>query len=153
MPLNKDLRAFVELLNSNGVEYVIVGAFALAWHGYPRYTGDLDVLVRPGVTNGERLMRVLREFGFGEIGISADDFAVEGSVIQLGFPPNRIDLLTGISGVAFDEVWEHRETGTVDGLAVPLIGRRELIRNKQSTGRARDLGDVEELSKRPPKTR
>jgi hypothetical protein len=127
MRISKDLREFIALLNSNAVEYLVVGAFAVAWHGYPRYTGGLDILVRSGEQNAERLPIALEQFGFGSLGLDAATFAVEGAVVQLGVRPNRIDLLTSISGVSFEEAWEARECGT--------------------TGRAKDLGDVEELGK------
>jgi hypothetical protein len=106
MPLNKDLREFIELLNLNEVEYLVVGAFAVAFHGFPRYTGDLDLLVRPTGENADRVLRTLSQFGFGNAGIKAADFQSPGMVIQLGVQPNRIDLLTAISGVGFDEAWK-----------------------------------------------
>jgi hypothetical protein len=148
MPLNKDLREFVALLNSNGVEYLVVGAFAVAFHGFPRYTADLDLLVRPAAENAERVMRALSEFGFGSLDIQASDLQSPGRVIQLGVQPNRIDLLTAISGVSFDEAWARRSPGKLDGMEVQFIGRDALIRNKESTGRQKDLGDAEELRKR-----
>jgi hypothetical protein len=148
MPLNSDLREFIALLNSNEVEYLVVGAFAVGFHGYPRYTGDLDILVRPTATNAERVLRVLSQFGFGNIGVGAADLEVPEYVIQLGVNPNRIDLLTTISGVTFEEAWNARCDADLDGVPVHFIGAAELIRNKESTGRARDLGDAEELRKR-----
>ena len=152
MPLNRDLREFVELLNSNGVEYLVVGAFAVAWYGYPRFTADLDILVRPDGSNAARVMGALRRFGFGSLGIEASDLIATGQVVQLGVKPNRIDLLTSISGVDFEEAWQGRMEGTLDGVPVTYIGRTALIRNKESTGRAKDLGDAEELRKRAPGT-
>jgi hypothetical protein len=148
MPLTKDWREFIELLNSNGVEYLVVGAFAVAYHGFPRYTGDLDLLVRPTAANAERVMRTLSEFGFGNVGIHAADLCSPGVVVQLGVAPNRIDLLTAISGVSFDEAWATCNDAELDGTATRFIGRQELIRNKLQTGRAKDLGDAEELRKR-----
>lgn len=150
MPLNKDWREFLELFNSNRVDYLVVGAFAVAFHGYPRYTADLDLLVRPTAQNAERVMRALSEFGFGSLGIRAADLCTPGMVVQLGVQPNRIDLLTAISGVNFDEAWEARKTAELDGLPTQFIGRAELLRNKEQTGRAKDLGDAEELRKRFP---
>ena len=148
MPLNKDLREFIELLNSNGVEYLVVGAFAVAFHGFPRYTADLDILIRPTEENADRVMRALAQFGFGKAGIQAADFRSPGMVIQLGVQPNRIDLLTAISGVGFDEAWATRSEAEIEGLPTQFIGRLSLLRNKESTGRAKDLGDAEELRKR-----
>lgn len=150
MPLSKDLREFLALLNSNEVEYLVVGAFAVAYHGYPRYTGDLDLLVRASEQNAERLLRALSEFGFGALGITKEDLLSAGNVIQLGVQPNRIDILSSISGVGFDDAWATRQEGSLDGLAVKFIGRDALIRNKRATGRAKDQGDAEELNKRTP---
>ena len=145
MPLPKDWRAFIESLNSNGVEYLVVGAVALAHHGYPRYTGDLDILIRSSETNGRRLEAALEAFGFGQLGLAAGDFIRPERVIQLGVAPNRIDLLTSITGVSFDEAWAGRSPAEVDGVPVNFIGRAELIRNKRSTARARDRADVSSL--------
>lgn len=148
MPLNKDLREFVALLNSNEVEYLVVGAFAVAYYGYPRYTGDLDLLYRASEQNVQRILKVLTEFGFGSLSIRAEDLLCAGKVIQLGVNPNRIDLLNSISGVSFEDAWADRQDGNLDGVATQFIGWRALIRNKQSTGRSKDLGDVDELKKR-----
>jgi len=148
MPLNRDLREFIELLNSNEVEYLVVGAFAVAFHGFPRYTADLDLLVRPTAENADRVLRALSEFGFGKLGIEVADLCSPGMVVQLGVKPNRIDLLTAISGVSFDEAWDTRSEAKLDGISTQFIGRAALLRNKEQTGRARDLGDAEELRKR-----
>jgi len=147
MQISKDLREFIALLNSNAVEYLVVGAFAVAWHWYPRYTGDLDILVRRGEQNATRLLAALGQFGFGSLDLNTSTFAADGVVVQLGVQPNRIDLLTSISRVSFEEAWAAREYGALDGVDVAFIGREALIRNKKSTGRAKDLGDVEELGK------
>lgn len=151
MPLNKDLREFLELLNSNAVDYLVVGAFAVAFHGFPRYTADLDLLVRPTGDNAQRLLRVLSQFGFGGLEICAEDFQAPGRVIQLGVIPNRIDLLTAISGVSFEDAWATRKKGELDGVSTQFIGREALLRNKESTGRAKDLGDAAELHRRQPR--
>jgi hypothetical protein len=148
MPLSKDLREFIELLNSNGVEYLVVGGFAVAHHGFSRYTADLDFLVRASDGNSHRVVAALADFGFGSLGIQAEDFQSPGKVVQLGVPPNRIDIITSISGVSFDEAWVSRTSGMLEGLATQFIGREALIRNKESTGRAKDLGDADELRKR-----
>jgi hypothetical protein len=150
MLLNKDLREFVESLNSNKVEYLVVGAFAVAWYGYPRFTADLDILIRPNEGNAARMLEALRQFGFGSLGIDLGDLTAPGHVIQLGVKPNRIDILTSISGVSFEEAWADRIQGSLEGIPVTFIGRTALIRNKESTGRAKDLGDAEELRKRGP---
>jgi len=148
MPLSKDLREFVELLNANKVEYLVVGAFAVAYYGVPRYTADLDLLLRASEENSQRALRALSQFGFGTLEIESRDLQEPNKVIQLGVSPNRIDLLTSISGVSFEEAWSSRERGNLDGVAVDFIGRSALIRNKEQTGRTRDRGDAEELRKR-----
>lgn len=152
MPLTKDWREFIELLNSNGVDFLIVGAVAVAWHGHPRFTGDIDILVRPTQANAECVVGVLRQFGFSQLGITPDDMAHPDRIIQLGYPPNRIDLLTSISGVPFDEAWAGKIQGEMDGVSANFIGVDDLIRNKEATGRGKDLGDAIVLRKRRPKT-
>jgi hypothetical protein len=145
IPLPKDLREFIGLLNSNRVEYVVVGAFALAFHGRPRYTGDLDLLIRPSRENAERLEKVVATFHFASLGLTASDFAEPGQIVQLGRPPNRIDLITSLTGVDFDEVWETRIPSSIEGLPTSFMSRECLIRNKKATARAQDLADVEAL--------
>jgi hypothetical protein len=144
MKLNSDLREFIALLNSNSVEYLVVGAFAVAFHGYTRLTGDLDILMRPTPENANRILRAIAEFGFESLRITLDDLQTPGFVVQLGFSPNRIDIITTLSGVGFDEAWAGRCEANIDGIPTRYIGRSELIRNKEATGRARDLGDVDE---------
>jgi hypothetical protein len=145
MRLPADWRAFIELLNSNGVEYLVVGAVALAHHGYPRYTGDLDILIRNSTENAKRLESVLAAFGFAALGLETADFLAPERVIQLGVVPNRIDLLTSITGVSFDEAWAGRIHATLDGMPVNFIGRQALIQNKRMTGRSKDDADLEAL--------
>jgi hypothetical protein len=145
MPLPEDWRAFIESLNSNGVEYVVVGAVALAHHGFPRYTGHLSVLVRNSTDNCKRLESALAEFGLAALGLKAADFADSYRVIQLGVPPNRIDLLTSLTGVTFDEAWASRVEAVVGETRVNFIGREALILNKRLTGRAQDRADLEAL--------
>jgi hypothetical protein len=150
MPISSDFREFIELLGLEKVEYLVVGAYAVAWHGHPRYTGDLDLLVRPSADNAGRVVNALHAFGFGSLGLKAADFTVPGMIVQLGFPPNRIDLLTSITGVNFDDAWNGRMTGAIGGVEVPMIGLSELLRNKESTGRTKDEADAQELRKRSP---
>jgi len=145
MPLPEDWRAFIESLNSNGVEYVVVGAVALAHHGIPRYTGDLDILVRNSPDNAKKLEEALAGFGLASLGLRADDFVDSYRVVQLGVPPNRIDLLTSITGVSFDQAWAGRVEAVVERTRVNFIGREELIQNKRLTGRAQDKADLEAL--------
>ena len=151
MQLSKDLREFVELLTSNKVEYLVVGAFAVAWHGYVRFTADIDFLIRPDPANAELVVKTLRDFGFASLGVSREDLIEPGRIVQLGVKPNRIDLITSIAGVTFEEAWASRVAGTLDGLPVAYIGREALIRNKESTGRPQDVGDAHRLRQRAPR--
>lgn len=145
MRLQRDLREFIELLNSESVEFAIVGGWALGFHGYPRYTQDLDILIRATPENTVRLEIAIQRFGFGSLGLAAHDFLASGQVIQLGQPPNRIDLLTSLTGLSPSEIWESIEPGELDGLPVFFLNRSALIKNKKATGRPRDRADVEEL--------
>jgi hypothetical protein len=145
MNLQKDLREFVELLTELDVHFLVVGAFAVAYHGYARYTADIDLFVERSAQNADRLLQAVSQFGFGEIGLTKEDFLCEDQVIQLGVAPNRIDLMTHISGVAFAEAWESRELGEIGDLRLPFISRDMLKRNKAASGRAQDLADLEHL--------
>ena len=145
MAHNQDWLEWLESLNASGVEYVIVGAVALAHHGWVRYTGDLDVYVRPSVANAERVIAALRRFGFGSLNVTVADLSAPDRVIQLGFPPSRIDLLTAIDGVSWDEAWQNAVVGEYAGVAVRFISRSDLVRNKRSTGRPQDNADADRL--------
>jgi len=146
MSLSVDLREFIGLLNSHGVEYVIVGAHSLAFHGRPRYTGDLDILVRPSAENAKKIATVLVEFGFAESDFKSSDFVEPGQIIQLGRIPNRIDLLTGISGVATGAAFETRIPTELAGVPVFMLSKDLLIQNKRAVGRPQDLADLDALS-------
>jgi|SRR5450432_1090611 len=139
MPLSKDLSEFLALLNSNEAEYLVVGAFAVAYHGFPRYTADLDLLIRPTFENAARTIQVLAQFGFGSLGIQPADLQTPGMVVQLGVQPNRIDLLTGISGVTFEEAWASRRQAELEGTAVQIIGRAALLLRQGAARRARTI--------------
>lgn len=145
MKLEEDLREFVELLNSLDVRYIVVGAYALAYHGHVRYTADIDLFIERSQENADRLMQAMNKFGFGQLNFTSSDFMEDNQVIQLGVSPNRIDLLTFLSGVSFDEAWTTREPGEIDGLNVPFISREMLKRTKAATGRQQDLADLEQL--------
>ena len=144
MQLSADLREFIGLLNSQDVEYVIVGAHSLAYHARPRYTGDLDILIRPVPANADRLLSVLRDFGFSAVTEEAD-LTRPGHVIQLGRAPHRIDLLTSLSGVTLDDAFSTKISASVDGLPVFILAKEFLIRNKRAVGRPQDLADLAEL--------
>lgn len=143
--LSRDFREFVESLNANGVEYLVVGGYAMAMHGRPRHTGDLDVWIDHRAENASRLILALREFGFGDVGLSVDDFTTPDQVVQLGYPPFRIDLLTSIDGVDFRQAWARRERLEHDGLPINFIGLDDLKANKRASGRPRDMDDLENL--------
>ncbi len=150
MSLYKDLREFIELLNSHGVEYLVVGAHCLAFHGVARTTGDLDFFVRVSPENAQRLADVVKDFGFASTGLSSDDFMDADQVIQLGVAPYRIDVLTGIDSVGFDEAWSSRVQGQLDGLQVNYLGRDLFIKNKLAVGRSQDIADAQRLRELKP---
>lgn len=135
------LRAFI----AAEVRFLVVGAYALAHHGRPRATGDLDVWIDPTPANAPRVVRALVGFGAPVADVTESDFAQPGVVFQIGVPPGRIDVLTELSGISFDDAWPGREAGRFGELTVDFIGRDAFIRNKRATGRAKDLGDIEGL--------
>jgi hypothetical protein len=145
MEIRNDFKELLELFNKHKVEYLVVGGYALAFHGAPRFTGDIDLFVRPARENAERILAALNDFGFGSLDLSEDDFSVPGKVIQLGVPPVRIDIVTSISGVS----WERADTGKVPGqygqTPVRFISREDFIANKRATGRRKDAADIEAL--------
>lgn len=145
MSLQKDLREFIELLNVLNVRFMIVGAFAVAYHGYFRYTSDIDLFIDRSPENAKRIWQAVEQFGFGDLNLTVEDFSEEDQVIQLGVSPNRIDVMTFLSGVDFDEAWASRERGELDGLNVPFISKEMLKRNKEACGRLQDLADLEYL--------
>jgi hypothetical protein len=145
MPLSNDLREFLELLNSRGVDYIIVGAHSLAFHGRPRYTGDLDILIRPTAENATRIAGLLKQFGFADAGFKESVFTEPEQMIQLGRAPNRIDLLTSISGVTPDEAFATKTPASLDGIPVFVLSKDALIRNKRAVGRPQDLADLDLL--------
>ncbi len=124
---------------------MIVGGYAVAFHGHPRFTGDIDIFVRPDAQTGAKLMAVLADFGFADVGLSAADFAEVGQVVQLGRPPNRIDLLTGISGVTFEEAFASRLRAKLGEHDVWFIGRDALLKNKRAIGRSKDDADADAI--------
>jgi hypothetical protein len=145
MEVQQDFKDLLELFNANKVEYIIVGGYALAFHGAPRYTGDIDIFVKPDDNNAAHIMSALKEFGFGSVGLTAQDFEKPGQIVQLGVPPVRIDLITSISGVSWDEAFSHRIPGKYGKVQVHYIGYEQFIMNKRAIGRKRDLADLEAL--------
>ena len=145
MEVQQDFRDLLELFNKHRVDYIIVGAYALGFHGAPRYTGDLDVLVRPDLVNSGSIMQALDEFGFGSVGLTAEDFEKEGKVVQLGLPPVRVDIITSITGVPWEQARSGRVKGQFGDLTVHYLGRDEFIANKRALGRKKDIADLEAI--------
>jgi hypothetical protein len=147
--LNRDYNDILSALSAEGAEFLIVGAYALGAHGIPRATGDIDIWVRPTPENATRVMRALKRFGAALLDLTEDDLATADTVFQMGVAPSRIDVMTGISGVTFEQAWPSRLTVAIDGLTVPVIGRDELLRNKAASGRPKDLADLAALGAPP----
>jgi hypothetical protein len=145
MEVQKDFKELLALFNAHRVEFLIVGGYALAYHGAPRYTGDLDVYVKPDHENAERILKALSEFGFGSVGIKETDFEHPEKIIQLGHPPVRVDIITSISGVTWDEADRGKTAGKYGGISVYFIGRDQFISNKKATARKKDFADLEAL--------
>lgn len=143
--LSKDFREFIASLNANGVRYLIVGGYAVAFHGHPRYTKDIDVWLEATPDNATQAIHALEAFGFESIGLTGADFLEPDQVIQLGFPPNRIDLLTSLNGVEFASCYPARVQVDIDGELVDFIDLENLKKNKQAVGRTQDLADLENL--------
>jgi len=147
LKLHPDFSDFVEALNDNNVEYVVVGSFALAFHGSPRATGDIDFWIRPTTSNAKALIKALEVFGFGALDISEEDI-VSGKIIQLGFPPVRIDIITIIDGLIPEEIWETKEKGKLGPHDVFYLGKEAFIKNKRTMRRHKDLADLELLGEK-----
>lgn len=143
--LGKDFSEFIALLNENNVRYLIVGGYAVAFHGHPRYTKDLDVWVEIDSDNARRIVASIEQFGFGSLGLKEQDFMADDTFAQLGHPPYRIDILTGCDGVNFGECYTAKNVINVDGLEVDFIDLDNLVKNKTAAGRPQDLADVSNL--------
>jgi hypothetical protein len=147
--MNRDFRDLLSAFNDQGVEYLVVGAHALAVHGHVRATKDLDLWVRPDPANARRVLAALRTFGAPLQGLTEADLSSPGPIFQIGVPPLRIDVLTTIDGVAFGEAWSTRVRSPFADLEVTVLSKELLIRNKRAAGRLQDLADVERLEQRP----
>ena len=145
MKINKDFEELFELLNKNSVFYIIVGGYAFAIHVEPRFTKDLDIFVKRDAENAQKIIKTLHDFGFGSLELSDEDFLDPDQVIQIGNPPFRVDFLTSISGVTFEEVWNNRIIGNYGSQKVNFIGKEELRKNKRAAGRKSDLEDLDRL--------
>ena len=145
MEVQKDFREFLALLNEHEVDFMIVGGYALAFHGAPRYTGDIDVYIKPDRENAQRIIKVLEEFGFSSLELSIEDFQNEDNVVQLGLPPVRIDIITSISGVTWKEAESSKEPGKYGSVSIFYIGKNQYVANKRAIGRTKDIADIEAL--------
>lgn len=143
--LPEDFREFLNLLRSHGVEYLLIGGYAVGYHGFPRATGDMDIWIALNPANAERVVDTLREFGFDTPQLAPSLFLQEGSMVRMGNVPLRIEILTSISGVSFDECYRDRVVDLLDGIEVSIISLPHLKANKQASGRYKDLMDLEEL--------
>ncbi|MDA3832154.1 MAG: hypothetical protein PF495_02035 [Spirochaetales bacterium] len=145
MLLNQDFKEFIALLNNNDVRYLVVGGYAVALHGHPRYTKDIDIWIELTPENADRVVQALEQFGFGSLGLRPADFLEPSQVIQLGYPPRRIDLLTSLKGVDFNSCYQDRTSIDIEGVNIDFIDLANLKKNKQATGRHQDLADLENL--------
>jgi hypothetical protein len=145
MVLSKDFKEFIELLTVNNVKYLIIGGYAVAFHGYPRHTRDLGVWILVSHENAENVLKALKEFGFGSLGLLKEDFLKPGEFIQLGQPPNRIDIVTSCDGVEFEACYQTRKETLANGLNINFIDLENLKKNKKASGRPQDLADLDNL--------
>jgi hypothetical protein len=143
--LTPDYKEFIQSLNENSVRYLVVGGYAVAIHGHPRFTKDLDIWIDRSVENAKRIVRALEQFGFASLGLQEGDFLVEDQIVQLDYPLNRIDLITNLEGVTFGDSFEKRVQGTIEGVEINFIDLDNLRKNKKATGRLQDLADLEKL--------
>ena len=146
--LPPDFKELLELLNAHKVDYLVVGGYALAFHGAPRFTGDIDLFVKPDSSNAKRILETLKEFGFESMDLSQDDFTLPENVVQFGFPPVRIDIMNSLTGVSWEKANAGKIKGDLDNIIVYFISKEDLITNKKTLGRQRDLADIEALDKK-----
>jgi predicted nucleotidyltransferase len=143
--LNQDFKEFIQSLNDNHVRYLVIGGYAVALHGYPRYTKDIDIWIDMNPDNAAKMVRALKQFGFGSLGLKTADFLVPDQIIQLGYPPNRIDLMTTPPGVDFETCYASRVKVVIDDVTVNFIDLENLKKSKKAAGRLQDLADLENL--------
>ena len=143
--LSRDFKEFIELLNAHNVKYLIVGGYAVAFHGYPRYTKDLDVWIELSLENADKILEALEKFGFGSLDLKLEDFLEDDQIIQLGYPPNRINILTTFKDLKFEDCYKARIDVEIQGLHINFIDIESLKKNKRATGRPQDLADAENL--------
>lgn len=146
MVMNKDFKEFIQLLNANNVKYLIVGGYAVGFHGYPRYTKDLDVWLLVSEENAEKIINTLKQFGFGGVGLNKTDFLKTEEFVQLGYPPNQIDLVTSCDGVEFSECYKSKLEIEIDDTTINFIDLDNLRKNKKASGRPQDIADLDNLT-------
>ena len=147
MILNPDFKEFFQLLNANDVRYMIVGGYAVAYHGYPRYTRDIEIWIWINTGNAEKVVKTLVDFGFESLGLQVSDFLEAETIVQLGYPPNRIDLIMGVPGVDFEECYAARVEEEIDSVLLSFIDLENLKKAKKTSGRLQDLADLDNLKK------
>lgn len=145
MEAQQDFKELLELFNEHKVEYMIVGAYALAYYGAPRFTGDIDIFVKPSIENTQRILLALADFGFGSLNLKIDDFQNPDSVVQLGVPPVRVDIINSITGVTWEEADQGKVEGLYGNISVYFLGKEQYMANKRAMGRKKDLADLESL--------
>ncbi len=145
MEAQQDFKELLGLFNEHKIEYMIVGAYALAYHGAPRFTGDIDIFVKPSIENAQRILSALNDFGFGSLNLKINDFQNHDSIIQLGVLPVRIDIITSITGVTWEDADQGKVKGLYGDIPVHFLGKEQYIANKRAMGRKKDLADLESL--------
>ena len=145
LKLPKDFQEFIQSLQSRQVKFLVIGGYAVAYHGHPRFTGDVDFFVECSPENGDRISLAIADFGLASFGLKAEDFSQIGMVVQLGRPPRRIDILTGVDGIDFETAWNSRIEVSLADLVVPFISKEQLILSKRAAGRQKDLDDLRYL--------
>ncbi len=148
MVLDENFKEFIKLLNANDVKYLVVGGFAVAYHGYPRYTKDIDFWIWANPDNADKLLKTVHDFGFGALGLQKEDLIDENNVIQLGYEPNRIDLIMGLDNLDFETCFAQRQDAEFERLPIYFLNLDDLIKNKLSTGRLKDKVDAQTLVKK-----
>lgn len=147
MKLSQDFKDLLKLLNEHSVRYLVVGGYATSIHAVPRYTKDIDIWLERSPENARALLIALHAFGFGSLGLTSEDFEADDTIVQLGYEPNRVDLLTSLKGVEFASCYERRLEAEVEGILVPFIASTDLISNKAAVGRSQDIADIEQLQR------
>jgi hypothetical protein len=151
IPLPRDFQDFLRLLNANAIRYLVIGGYAVAYHGYVRYTGDLDIFVELSTDNAERIVRALREFGFDLPKLKPELFLRKGKIVRMGYEPMRLEILNEIDGVSFGECYRQRRMARLDDLKINFIDLPQLLKNKRASRRPQDLADIAALTSKPPR--